>query len=55
MKGFTIKCNECGKETIYINGKSFMETDNSNVTITPNGYGGEVAIICDCGQKIQDN
>ena len=56
MKGFTIKCNECGKETTFskkdVDYGELMR-DNNNINIY-GGYGGEVNICCDCGNQVEE-
>lgn len=57
MKGFTIKCNECGKETIYTQGEKWKETNNNNITIDSYGYTHSTMeeIYCVCGNKVEDD
>ena len=62
MKSFTIKCNECGKETnIFIGNiikygreEQGYKCDNDNITITQCDYGGEIGIYCTCGNEIEE-
>ena len=61
-KGFTIKCNECGKETVFIQSTFIynkrtevksIETNNRNIGLSVTGYEGQHAIQCECGNTVQ--
>lgn len=56
-KGFTIKCNECGHETTMTKPKQSMSIESSDNVIGFGavGYGGEVGIWCECGNKVRDD
>lgn len=54
MKGFKVKCLQCGNETIYTQGGSHMAKDNDEVDVLPSGYDGQITIICECGNEIED-
>lgn len=53
MKGFTIKCNECGKETIYTKEPDEIRimADNSIISLIPD-RDGDMGIVCDCGNEL---
>lgn len=51
MKGFTIKCNDCGKETMITDD---LVTDNNNIDIRSTGYDEQVGMFCECGNKAED-
>lgn len=47
-EGFTIKCNKCGKEKVFVNG-NFYDVD---ITIEPTSRDGDIDITCNCGNEI---
>lgn len=47
QKGFTIKCNKCGKEKVIQN-SNFL---NESIEIFPSDYDGEISITCECGNE----
>jgi len=53
---FTLKCNNCGKETIvFADEKGWIEFNNKFVSFYTSGYGGEVGIRCgDCDNSIEE-
>ena len=54
-KGFTIKCNECGKETIYTiePGEVRIKSNNSIISLIPD-RDWNMSIMCDCGNDISE-
>jgi len=50
-EGFTARCNQCGKETIYTGN---LDRNNDNIKIMATGYGGEVGILCECGSDVSE-
>lgn len=54
MKGFKITCIGCGKETIYTQGNYDLDKDNDNIDICIVTYDRELAIVCDCGNDIDE-
>ena len=56
MEGFTLKCNECGKETIVtMNSEGEIIFENGNVNFGCAGYDGELGIACICGNKFEED
>lgn len=51
MGGFTIICNKCGKETIVTEN---MEYTDKGIEVIATGYGGELGIMCNCGNRVED-
>jgi len=49
-KGFTIKCNKCGREVI-LHGSDF---DNKKIKIFSSDFDGEILIECACEYSINE-
>ena len=47
MKGFTIKCNACGKEVIWDD-----KNDDQTIGAYPD-YDHNVTVMCDCGNELR--
>jgi hypothetical protein len=46
-KGFTIKCNECGRETTF----THFEQTNYDIAIASD-YDGDITLDCDCHNRV---
>jgi ssDNA-binding Zn-finger/Zn-ribbon topoisomerase 1 len=53
---FTIKCNACGKETVFSQGRTNflkrIDANNKDVEVYNSGYDGEITIECVCGAEV---